>query len=239
MKTLVVLDFDHTVIDDNSDTWVIKCTPEQALPYGLQNTYEKGKWTEYMGRIFSYIGDLGIKEGAIRSVMETVPYTDGMIELLRFISENKETLDCIIISDANTLFIEWILHAADMHCAIDKIFTNPAYFDDRGYLTVRCFHSHTCTQCPVNLCKRKVLQSFIERQLTDGVKYQRVIYVGDGRNDFCPTNCLKQCDVVMPRKGFALDKIISEVNFKKCEHLNPRVVPWTSGADIIHVINSQ
>ena len=26
MKTLMVFDFDHTVVDDNSDTWVIRYT---------------------------------------------------------------------------------------------------------------------------------------------------------------------------------------------------------------------
>ena len=31
MKTLMVFDFDHTVVDDNSDTWVIRYTARMRL----------------------------------------------------------------------------------------------------------------------------------------------------------------------------------------------------------------
>lgn len=238
MKTLLVFDFDHTVIDDNSDTWVIKCTPKQDLPDWLKNTYQKGHWTEYMGRVLSYIGDQGIREDAIRTVMETMPYTAGMIDLLKFIGQNKERVDCIIISDSNTVFIDWILHAAGAQCAVDRVFTNPAHFDDRGYLDVQCFHSHSCAQCPVNLCKRKVLEDFLERQLMAGLQYQQTVYIGDGGNDLCPVKSLKKSDVAMPRKGYSLERLISKLNAGDSRHLESRVVGWSSGLDILNEMNS-
>ena len=58
--------------------------------------------------------------------METIPFTAGMTDLLTFISQNKSTIDCIVISDSNTMFIEWILHAASLQVAVDQVFTNPA-----------------------------------------------------------------------------------------------------------------
>lgn len=79
----MVFDFDHTVVDDNSDTWVIKyvdtfpvlfitslstedvfilfflnlrCLPDQRLPDTVRRSYP-GQWTEYMGRVMRYIGE--------------------------------------------------------------------------------------------------------------------------------------------------------------------------------------
>ncbi|MBN3300282.1 PHOP2 phosphatase, partial [Amia calva] len=237
MKTLVVLDFDHTVVDDNSDTWVIRCTPEQRLPDWLRKTCQKGRWTEYMGRVMAYIGDQAIAEDAIRHVMETVPFTDGMLELLNFIDRNKDKMDCIIISDSNSVFIDWILRAGGVRGAVDQVFTNPAQFDERGYLTVQCCHSHDCAQCPLNLCKRKVLRDFLGSQSHNGVEYRTTFYIGDGGNDRCPAESLAEGDIVMPRKGYTLEKLLCRAGPASAS-LKPRVVVWSSGCDILSEISS-
>ncbi|KAJ8255376.1 hypothetical protein GJAV_G00204200 [Gymnothorax javanicus] len=236
MKSLIVFDFDHTIVDDNSDTWVIKCAPNQSLPDGLRKSYRKGRWTEYMGRVLSYLGEQAVSRETVRSVMETVPFTSGMIELLQFISRNKNIIDCIIVSDSNSLFIDWILEAAGVKAAVDSVFTNPAAFDDRGYMTVQCYHSHECGQCPVNLCKREVLDDFIQMQRRSGVQYARVCYVGDGGNDLCPVKILKEGDLVMARKGYTLEKLLSSAQ-ESC-FLKPRVVVWSSGFEILNEITT-
>uniref|UniRef100_A0AAY4E3C1 Phosphatase n=1 Tax=Denticeps clupeoides TaxID=299321 RepID=A0AAY4E3C1_9TELE len=233
MKTLVVFDFDHTLVDDNSDTWVVRSTPDKRLPDWLTSSYENGRWTEYMGRVLAYIGDQAIGPDSLREVMETIPFTDGMVELLTFIAEHKRDLDCIIISDSNSMFIEWILGAAGVQAAVDEVFTNPASIDGRGYMVVRCCHSHDCSRCPVNLCKKKALQDFTDSQGERGVRYQRRCYVGDGRNDLCPVECLSEDDVAMPRKGYALERLLSKVAAEDGASFRPRVVGWTSGKEII------
>nr|XP_006636589.1 PREDICTED: pyridoxal phosphate phosphatase PHOSPHO2 [Lepisosteus oculatus] len=237
MKALVVFDFDHTVVDDNSDTWVVRCVPEQRLPDWLVKTYQKGRWTEYMGRVLSYIGDLGVSEAEMRSLMETIPFTHGMMEVLSFVAQNKDAIDCIIISDSNTVFIDWILRASNVQGAVDRVFTNPAWFDERGRLAVRCFHSHGCAHCPVNLCKRKALEDFLASQLREGVRYRRTVYAGDGGNDLCPAKSLTEGDTVMPRKGYTLDKQLA-ANARTPSVLKARVVVWSSGLDILKEISS-
>ncbi|XP_007669391.2 kelch-like protein 23 isoform X1 [Ornithorhynchus anatinus] len=227
MKYLLVFDFDYTIIDDNSDTWIVKCAPEKTLPNGLRKSYQKGNWTEYMGRVFRYLGDEGIREDEMKNTMTTIPFTAGMEELLNFIGKNKDIFDCIIISDSNAIFIDWILKAANFQDVFDAVFTNPAAFNASGYLTVQHFHTHHCTKCPKNLCKGKVLIEFIDKQLEQEVKYAQIIYVGDGGNDLCPVTFLKKNDVAMPRKGFTLQKLISE----KTRDLAPvesSVLVWTS-----------
>lgn len=238
MKTLVVFDFDHTIVDDNSDTWVIRCAPDQTLPDCLEKSYERGRWTEYMGRVLTYIGDQSVSPEHMRAVMESIPLTEGMLELLTFISENKSDIDCIIISDSNTVFIDWVLHASGLKSAIDDVFTNPANIDARGYVSVRCFHAHDCTQCPINLCKRRVLHDFRENQAKAGVHYERICYIGDGGNDFCPIKELREGDIAMPRKGFTLEKLLCKAISEGPEALGAKIMPWTSGNEILRELRA-
>ncbi|XP_063067859.1 pyridoxal phosphate phosphatase PHOSPHO2 [Engraulis encrasicolus] len=234
MKTLIAFDFDHTIVDDNCDTWVIQSTPDKCLPDSIKKSYQKGRWTEYMGRVMSYIGDQAVTPEAIRSVMNTIPFTDGMVELFTFIAGHKNDIDCIIISDANTLFIDWVLEGAGLQPAFDKVFSNPGSIDTRGYITVQCYHSHECVKCPINMCKKKILEEFLEDQNKLGIKYSRTIYVGDGSNDLCPLKCMREEDIAMPRKGFTLERLLQAgVESKEGTLLKPRVVVWSSATEIL------
>lgn len=241
MKTLVVFDFDHTLVDNNSDTWVVRCAPDQSLPDWLTSSYKKGRWTEYMGRVMTYIGENAVTKEAIQREMEAIPFTHGMIELLTFITHNKSEIDCIVVSDANSLFIDWILHGAGVRSAVDQILSNPASFDERGFMTVQCHHSHQCTRCPVNMCKRKVLEDFLSEQAGVGVEYQKVFYAGDGGNDLCPAWCLRVGDVVLPRRGYTLEKLLERLQNGQVNQeveLKPRVLPWTSGLEILEELKT-
>ncbi|XP_053554387.1 pyridoxal phosphate phosphatase PHOSPHO2 [Bombina bombina] len=229
MKFLLVFDFDHTIINDNSDTWIIQCAPEKKLPNGLQNSYEKGKWTEYMGRIFTYLGEQGIKEDDMKRIMIAIPYTPGMTELLQFIAQKKDFFDCIIISDSNTIFIDWILTHANVQNVFDKVFTNPAAFDQVGNLTVHNFHIHNCSKCPKNLCKKKVLEEFVAKQSQNGIQYTKTVYIGDGGNDLCPITFLKKGDIAMPRQGYALQKRIA----RDIALIDSSISVWSTGAEIL------
>ncbi|KAI5109472.1 pyridoxal phosphate phosphatase PHOSPHO2 [Silurus meridionalis] len=232
-KTLVAFDFDHTLVDENSDIWVIQCTPGQSLPAWLEKSYQRGRWTEYMGRVFNYIGDQSVSPDTVRELMQTIPFTSGMIELLKFIGRNKNDFDCIIISDSNTLFIEWILEGAGVASDVNGIFSNPASVDRRGYIEVRCFHSHSCERCPVNMCKQKALADFKEKQADAGVHYHTVCYSGDGSNDFCPLKLLNEGDFAMPRKGYSLEKLLAK-NRSEGNTPKAQVIPWSSGIEILN-----
>lgn len=232
MKFLLVFDFDHTIIDENSDTWIVRCAPDKKLPNGLQSSYRPGHWTEYMGRVFVYLGDSGVQEDDMKRTMTAIPFTAGMVDLLGFIGKNKEFFDCIIVSDSNTVFIDWILKAADFQEVFDEVFTNPAAFSSSGYLTVQNFHAHQCPKCPKNLCKRKVLKEFLDKQLERGVSYTQIAYIGDGGNDLCPVMFLKKGDVAMPRHGYTLEKKISQLSRDFCP-IECSVLVWSSAVEIM------
>lgn len=171
--------------------------------------------------------------------METIPLTAGMADLLTFILEHKRAVDCIVISDSNTMFIEWILQAAELRTAVDHIFTNPARINEQGFMEVRHHHSHDCKQCPVNLCKRKVLELYLSEHRDGGAEYERIFYVGDGRNDLCPTSCLRKDDVAMPRRGYTLEKLLADPAIQRGNRcLKAQVITWTSGSDILQELKA-
>lgn len=195
----------------------------------------------YLSGIFLFVhpGDQQVSPDRIRRLMETIPFTAGMLDLLSFISEHKSTINCIVISDANTLFIDWILHASGLRAAVDQVFTNPATINELGRMEVRFHHSHDCSQCPVNLCKRKVLELYLTEQSGKGVEYKQVFYVGDGENDLCPTACLRGRDVVMPRKGYTLEKLLAELESRgDANSVRAQVIAWSSGSDILEELKA-
>ena len=51
-KILMVFDFDHSLIDENSDLYVIKLAPDGKLPEEIKNLYSSDGWTNYMREIF-------------------------------------------------------------------------------------------------------------------------------------------------------------------------------------------
>ena len=36
-----------------------RCLPDRTLPSALKDSYQKGQWTDYMGRVMAYIGGCG------------------------------------------------------------------------------------------------------------------------------------------------------------------------------------
>lgn len=90
-RQLVAFDFDHTVTDDNSDTWIIRCLPGGVLPPDLKRSYVKGRWTEYMQRVIAYMHDEGITHQDLRRVIEKLPMVGGIGELLEELRGRKQS----------------------------------------------------------------------------------------------------------------------------------------------------
>ena len=126
-----------------------------------------------------------------------------------------------------------------------EIFTNPAKFNTDGCLTIEKYHIQDwCTLSTINLCKGHILKEYITKKQSQATSYSCVIYVGDGYNDLCPGLTLGEKDILMPRKGFRLEKEVkkildsstsSENNLK----LTSKVVYWENGFDILKAFKEQ
>ncbi|XP_010583784.1 PREDICTED: phosphoethanolamine/phosphocholine phosphatase isoform X2 [Haliaeetus leucocephalus] len=231
-KYLLVFDFDETIINENSDDSIIRAAPGQALPEHIRQTFREGFYNEYMQRVLAYMGDQGVKMGDFKTVYENIPLSPGMPELFQFLSKNHELFEIILISDANMFGIECSLRAAGFYSLFRKIFSNPSGFDKRGYFTLGPYHSHKCLDCPANMCKRKILTEYLAERAQEEVEFERVFYVGDGANDFCPSATLTSADVAFPRKGYPMHRMTQEMEKQQPGAFQATVVPWESATEV-------
>lgn len=132
-----------------------------------------------------------------RAAARKTPMSRDISSVLRALGQST-FFDIHILSDANSVFISEILQAHDLTACVDEIHTNPARFD-HGALRVVPFHDkpHGCHRCPANLCKGAVMEELLMRK-----QYMRVVYVGDGSNDFCPSCRTGPLDIVLARTSY-------------------------------------
>ncbi|XP_055982917.1 phosphoethanolamine/phosphocholine phosphatase isoform X1 [Sorex fumeus] len=231
-RFLLTFDFDETIVDENSDDSIVRAAPGQRLPESLRATYREGFYNEYMQRVFKYLGEQGVRPRDLRAVYEAIPLTPGMGDLLQFVAKQGSSFEVILISDANTFGVESALRAAGHHGLFRRILSNPSGPDARGLLTLRPFHSHSCARCPANMCKHKVLGDYLRERAHDGVHFERLFYVGDGANDFCPMGLLAAGDVAFPRRGYPMHRLIQEAQKAEPSSFRAHVVPWETAADV-------
>ncbi|TRY95626.1 hypothetical protein DNTS_017832 [Danionella cerebrum] len=238
-RFLMFFDFDETLVDECSDDSMVTAAPGGVLPGWLKDTYRPGRYNEYMQRVLAYLSEKGISPAAIRSTIEKLPPCPGIPSLMQFLlSQPSRDFEVVCVSDANTVFIEtWLQHMGFLPL-FQRIFTNPAHFDENGQLKLHPFHSHDCLRCPVNMCKAAVVRQYVAQRLREkgGRPYQKILYMGDGANDFCPSLTLSQVDVAFPRRDFPMHKLIQEMEEAKPGEFKASVVPWRSGEDVINTL---
>lgn len=234
-RFLIFFDFDETIVDETSDDMVVQAAPGQHLPGWLKDTYQPGRYNEYMQRVLAYLAEQGVTESDMRAVMEKLPATPGMLTLFQFLrTRSQQDFEVVLLSDANTFFIESWLRRNGVRQLFHRIFTNPATFNKDGRLVLRPFHSHDCPRCPVNMCKQVVVRDYVTRRTQErGRPYQRVFYVGDGANDFCPALSLGARDVVFPRRDFPMHRLITETHEAMPGEFKAVTVPWASAEEVV------
>lgn len=231
-KVLLAFDFDHTLIDNNSDTYINKLAPGHKIPKDLKDLYRKDGWTLYMGEVFKFLHNTGISQEDIFKCLKEIKLTEGMRELLTSIP--RDNTEFIVISDANSVFIDYILKSLGLRDLFQALFTNPAEFDENGCLHLQMYHNQDwCNLSTRNLCKGSILANYIKSREEANVSFSTIAYVGDGVNDFCPSLRLKDCDIVFPRCGFNLLNVIPKMEVEKGLKLEADVCPWDSGTDIL------
>ncbi|XP_076121141.1 putative phosphatase phospho1 isoform X1 [Alosa pseudoharengus] len=238
-RFLIFFDFDETLVDETSDDMVVQAAPGGVLPGWLKDTYRPNHYNEYMQRVLAYLAEQGVSEATMRSIIEKIPACPGIPALLRFLqSRPPRDFEVVCVSDANTYFIESWLTRAGFRPLFLRVFTNPAQFDRDGQLQLRPYHSHECQRCPSNFCKAVVVREYITRRVRErgGRPFQRVFYVGDGANDFCPSLTLSPRDTVFPRRDFPMHRLIQEMAEAQPGKFRANVVTWASGEDVINTL---
>merc|ERR1711874_682225 len=136
-----------------------------------------------------------------------------------------------IILDSNSVFIDHILEVKGLSGVVEKVFTNPAWWDG-DKLCIKPFHGQdSCQLSTRNLCKGQIVEDYLRDCTEKGTKFSYIGYVGDGKNDYCPSLRLTESDVVFPRQGYSLQKVILEERDEN-EKIKAEVCYWSSGETI-------
>lgn len=226
---VVVFDFDKTIIDVDSDNWVVDNLGATELFDRLLPTMP---WNTLMDTMMGELHSQGRTLRDVAEVLKAAPLDPHVVAAIK--AACSLGCDLRILSDANQFFIETILDHHGLRGYFSEINTNPSRVDADGRLRITPYHDfhagpHGCGLagiCPPNMCKGQVLDRIRASAMADGKK--RFIYLGDGRGDYCPSLRLGREDFMMPRKGFPVWDLI-------CENpalLQAEVHPWSDGKEM-------
>ncbi|KAJ8917477.1 hypothetical protein NQ315_005524 [Exocentrus adspersus] len=241
VRNLAVFDFDHTVINDNSDTAVLKLINKE-VPEEVKQLHKSDGWTAFMQGVFNTLHENNIKEESINNLIRQLPAVEGMPELIKQMNDDLN-YDVIIISDSNSHFIDLWLDQNNLKKYISRVFSNPACFEN-GLLKIRMYHLQNCCKLSTkNLCKGKIMEDFITEQNSLGVVYKRVVYCGDGINDFCPILRLSKNDLACVRHKYkCVDVVLRSKEGRYIDEdgetriVTSDVYIWKNGYDILEYV---
>lgn len=222
---LAVFDFDHTIVDGNSDLVARDIIePHDLIPN--RKDYHNN-WTQYMQQVFNVLKNIKISAEQVVDAVSLMNSIQGMPKLMRALK--KSNIDIIVASDSNTLFIHYWLKFNKLSDIVSCVFTNPAKIED-GLIEIKPYTEQTtCNQCQKNMCKGLIVKEYVSK--TDN-KFNKIFYFGDGSNDLCPVLKLTQNDIAFPRLGYALENLL------KSHITQAKVIPWCTGEDAYEYLKS-
>ena len=259
--SLAAFDFDHTIISCNSDIFINniiieKCPNSESqddpnesaqphsvvIPKEIELIGEEQGWTARMNALFHYMhSKYTVKEEDFLKCLKEIKIEQSMKDLFLLLKDKNYKL--IIVSDANTFFIETILKENGLFHLFNEqnsIFTNKASFDRDGRLNVVPFNrtynkdglAFDCATkiCTKNICKGTVLRDIINSKLE--VNDSHVVYVGDGMNDYCPGLVMR--DVFCVRKNHRLERLLQKPQF--ATKIKSRTIYWNCANEIIEAL---
>ncbi|KAH8828568.1 phosphatase phospho-type [Flagelloscypha sp. PMI_526] len=185
----------------------------------MENLQYDIQWTDLIAQSLEMLHKRGVPPSEIQRALRIMPFHPAMVRASNKAKSSREH-DVPCLSNANSVFISTILEDKKLTELFTEVITNPAEFEDSGLLKLRRRvdpdgPQHKCTVgCSPNMCKGDELDAFLSRH---GAQFDKVIYVGDGSNDFCPVLRLRSEDLVLCRQSFGLQKRINNEGGLKCQ----------------------
>ncbi|KAM0789288.1 hypothetical protein ACM66B_000128 [Microbotryomycetes sp. NB124-2] len=226
---LVVFDFDWSFADQDTDRYVLEVLAPE-LRGSLRQHKQTTQWTDNVALHLRKLHERGATKEQIIASLQGLPVHPAMIRGVQTVKAREQPKTRFFcLSNSNAVYINTILKHHNMENFFEEIVTNPAQFLDNGLLELKRRvdpngPQHGCKiGCSANMCKGAELEAFISRH-GGWDAFDRIIYVGDGGNDFCPLLRLRKGDVALVRMYRELSRrIVKEQNELplKCD-----VVPW-------------
>ena len=236
-KSLLIFDFDKTIIDDDSYGHVIlKTLTKEELQNIFDRRYEN--WVDGYNYSLKQIKYHGKTKEDFDKMLDELSLTKGMADLFSYIKAQKNNYDSIILSCGYDYVIKYILKKFNISNVFLDIICNPsrdANPDETDqFIYVMKKKPHDCDKCNPCSCKNNEFKEFSSTH--DMNNYDKIIFICDGYNDICLANNLGKNDITMARKDFALHKQLKENN--SINNLNCKFEVWENGNDIINILKS-
>lgn len=246
-RVLVVWDFDWSLVNENSDTWVVRQLGEELMSEfrRLQNEESLG-WTQLMNQQMRSLWKNGVGESEVRWSMARLPVFSETLEAAALAA--RAGAEQTVVSDANTVFIEGFL----AHHGIRRFFgkgvhTNGGVFLDDGRLDVQPYHTdqdspHGCSLCPANMCKGIILDGLVGGKDGEDRTVDKVVYIGDGRGDYCPALRLRPGDLLLARDGGEGGRrygLLQRIEAEEGGSLACRLAKWGNGQQIYSALEDE
>lgn len=230
-KSLIIFDFDKTITlkDVFEEQRFLLPTKEEQEEIMDKLYYEN--WTLLMSEFYERIYDLNITISDIKNCIDKIEFNSGMIELLKYLYENKNKYSLIILSAGHYFQILRMLERFNLTNIFDEIISIPSHIEN-GKIIITQGHKYDCDICNVGQCKTYEYNLLIDKfKKNKNIIFNKVYYICDGLNDYCLARNLKENDLLFVRKGFTLYKGLYErgmINNIKC-----KIYSWNNGYEII------
>merc|ERR1711974_438770 len=220
---LVVFDFDKTI---KSVSWftmgVSHLFPGKELPQELCSLWGSG---EFYQAVFEKVNELGVtKEAIVDSYANDGFLIEQMDEVVKTFYKDH---DVIIVSDNSIPLIEAWMKKHELYQYLENIFARPNDLNN-GQITEKDKPSEWFTGQPCDLgskyCKADIVKFFKKNK-----NYKTTTYIGDGKNDLCPSLDLKKEDRVFARMGHPLHSLLTNGQ----HDVKATVTSWENGKDIL------
>ena len=223
-KYLAAFDLDNTIID------MVDIEEAEKNFYSdgkvPQYRYEIKSCDEYRQFVHDTLNERHLTKSQVLSIWDsyysqTYSVIKGMDQVLKALHRDH---DIIIISDSNTFHATHLLKLFGLYQYVSAVFSRPLTLKENGQLVPSDLKADWKAPCQYggrNVCKGQVLMDYA------GDNYEKILYTGDGTNDFCPSMNLSGNALVMPRKGYSLEKLL---HFSNCQ---AEVKTWNDGYEII------
>ncbi|KAH8235637.1 hypothetical protein KR032_004524 [Drosophila birchii] len=223
-RILAAIDFDKTIVQQDSYLVVSQLLPTAQRAKELQKLIPKCGWLNFISRVLAELhGEHQICSATVGNCVRHMEAVPGMLRVMRRLALNP-ALDLCIISDANSFFIgEWLCEYG-VEELFASVYTNPAMVQATGEVVVLPYEEQNeCDLCPENLCKGAVMQELIRSG-----SYDRVVYIGDSCNDLCAMQQLREGDVACIRRGYELHEEMGHGQAMLC----CSVLTWRDGHEL-------
>jgi 2,3-diketo-5-methylthio-1-phosphopentane phosphatase len=236
-KYLLIFDFDETIVDKDSEEELLKLTFTKQQYDQIMSTINDLDFFEGFNYYFKLMKDIGITLKDINNNLDKLELSPKMLDLFDYIGKNRAKFDVVILSSCIDYSIKNVLKHYGYINLVDQYLCTKAYVEqeksDKLLYVPKNQFPHTCDICSASQCKSSELEKFLKMKKYN--KYEKLLYIGDGENDYCPSKkMLKKGDILFPRDEHRLYSKLKKTNFRDiiCD-----VHPWKRADEIIFELN--